>query len=55
MIPVNVELELLDILIAELRSGEVVVTFTQDGQIQAVTRQDKEGRILSVIAESRVA
>jgi len=35
--------------------GEVVVTFTQDGQIQAVTRQDEEGRILSVIAESKVA
>ena len=34
--------------------GEVVVTFTQDGQIQAVTRQDEEGRILSVIAESKV-
>jgi len=35
--------------------GEVVVTFSQDGQIQAVTRQDEEGKILSVIAESRAA
>jgi len=35
--------------------GEVVVTFSRDGQIQAVTRQDSEGRILSVIAESRIA
>jgi len=34
--------------------GEVVVTWSQDGQIQAVTRQDSEGRILSIIAESRV-
>lgn len=32
--------------------GEVVVTKTQEGQIVAVTRQDEEGRILSVIAES---
>ena len=32
--------------------GEVVVTKTEDGQIVAVTRQDEEGRILSVIAES---
>ena len=35
--------------------GEVVVTFSRDGQIQVVTRQDSEGRILSIIAESRVA
>jgi hypothetical protein len=33
--------------------GEVVVTFTEDGRIVAVTRQDEEGRILSVIAEAR--
>jgi hypothetical protein len=32
--------------------GEVVVTFNMQGQIVAVTRQDQEGRILSVIAES---
>jgi hypothetical protein len=32
--------------------GEVVVTKTEAGQIVAVTRQDEEGRILSVIAES---
>ena len=32
--------------------GEVVVTKTEDGQIVAVTRQDEEGRMLSVIAES---
>ena len=32
--------------------GEVVVTKTRDGQIVAVTRQDDEGRILSVIATS---
>lgn len=35
--------------------GEVVVTKTQAGQIVAVTRQDEEGRVLSVIAESEVA
>ena len=33
-------------------AGEVVVTKTEAGQIVAVTRQDEEGRILSVIAES---
>ena len=33
-------------------AGEVVVTKTATGQIVAVTRQDEEGRILSVIAES---
>ena len=32
--------------------GEVVVTKTPDGEIVAVTRQDAEGRILSVIAEA---
>lgn len=32
--------------------GEIVVTKTPDGQIVAVTRQDEEGRILKVIAES---
>jgi hypothetical protein len=32
--------------------GEIVVTKTQAGQIVAVTRQDSEGRILKVIAES---
>lgn len=32
--------------------GDVVVTKTADGQIVAVTRQDEEGHILSVIAES---
>ncbi|MCJ9708932.1 hypothetical protein LWS69_07825 [Bordetella hinzii] len=36
--------------------GEVVVTWTQDrSRIVAVTRQDEEGRILSVIAEAPVA
>jgi hypothetical protein len=34
--------------------GDIVVTKTPDGQIVAVTRQDDEGRILSVIAESTV-
>jgi hypothetical protein len=34
--------------------GDIVVTKTPDGQIVAVTRQDDEGRILSVIAESAV-
>jgi len=33
-------------------AGEVVVTKNESGQIVAVTRQDEEGRILSVIAES---
>jgi hypothetical protein len=33
-------------------AGEVVVTKNEAGQIVAVTRQDDEGRILSVIAES---
>lgn len=37
---------------AEQPIGEVVVTKTRDGQIVAVTRQDDEGRILSVIATS---
>ena len=32
--------------------GEVVVTKNDAGQIVAVTRQDDEGRILSVVAES---
>jgi hypothetical protein len=32
--------------------GDVVVTKTEAGQIVAVTRQDAEGRILKVIAES---
>lgn len=32
--------------------GEIVVTKTPDGQIVAVTRQDEEGQILKVIAES---
>lgn len=32
--------------------GEIVVTKNQTGQIVAVTRQDEEGRILKVIAES---
>lgn len=31
-------------------AGEVVVTKTVSGEIVAVTRQDSEGRILSVIA-----
>ncbi|MDA3170284.1 hypothetical protein JR315_28945 [Pseudomonas aeruginosa] len=44
--------------IADLRaalaqpSGEVVVTKNESGAIVSVTRQDKEGRVLSVIAES---
>ena len=37
---------------AEQPIGEVVVTKDEDGQIVAVTRQDDEGRILSVIATS---
>ncbi len=32
-------------------SGEVVVTKNESGAIVSVTRQDKEGRVLSVIAE----
>jgi hypothetical protein len=32
--------------------GEVVVTKNEQGQIVAVTRQDADGRVLSVIAES---
>ncbi len=45
--------------IADLRaalaqpSGEVVVTKNESGAIVSVTRQDKEGRVLSVIAESQ--
>lgn len=35
--------------------GEVVVTRTEDGEIVAVTRQDEDGRVLSVIAESMPA
>lgn len=34
------------------RQGEVVITKTPEGEIIAVTRQDDEGRILSVIAEA---
>ncbi|MFF6503419.1 hypothetical protein ACET33_35155, partial [Pseudomonas aeruginosa] len=34
-------------------SGEVVVTKNESGAIVSVTRQDKEGRVLSVIAESK--
>lgn len=34
------------------RQGEVVVTKTPEGEIIAVTRQDDEGKILSVIAEA---
>lgn len=34
------------------QKGVVVVTRTQDGEIVAVTRQDEEGRILTVIAEA---
>ena len=32
--------------------GEIVVTKNEAGQIVAVTRQDEEGRVLSVVAES---
>ena len=32
-------------------TGDVVVTKNEAGQIVAVTRQDEDGRILSVIAE----
>lgn len=32
--------------------GDVVVTKNPDGQIVAVTRQDDEGRILKIIAQS---
>lgn len=39
-------------LAAQQALGEIVVTHNQSGQIVAVTRQDEEGRILSVIAES---
>ena len=35
--------------------GDVVVSCNEDGQIVAVTRQDDEGRILSVIAEAQPA
>ena len=34
------------------RAGDVVVTRDEAGRIVAVTRQDKDGQILSVIAES---
>ena len=34
-------------------SDEVVVTKNESGAIVSVTRQDKEGRVLSVIAESQ--
>lgn len=44
----NVELEALK----KQQAGEVVVTRTQSGAIVAVTRQDAEGRVLSVIAEA---
>ena len=37
---------------APVPDGDVVVPKNEDGQIVAVTRQDAEGRILSVIAES---
>lgn len=33
--------------------GEVVVTTDEDGRCVAVTRQDEEGRILSVIWEAK--
>lgn len=33
--------------------GDVVVTRNEAGRIVAVTRQDEEGRILSVIAEGQ--
>ena len=36
----------------EQHSGDVVVTKNEQGQIVCVTRQDAEGNILSVIAES---
>ena len=36
-------------------NGEIVVTKNAAGQIVAVTRQDEEGRILSVLAESEPA
>jgi hypothetical protein len=36
----------------EVKRNEMVVTKNHQGQIVAVTRQDEEGRILSVIAES---
>jgi len=36
---------------AEQPEGDVVVSWDEQGQIVAVTRQDEEGRILSVIAE----
>ncbi|MFG8224638.1 hypothetical protein ACEOQ5_28095 [Pseudomonas aeruginosa] len=37
----------------EQPSGEVFVTKNESGAIVSVTRQDKEGRVLSVIAESQ--
>lgn len=38
--------------IAQPKSGEVVVTKNEAGQIVTVTRQDEDGRVLEVIAES---
>lgn len=33
--------------------GDVVVTTTEEGYIVCVTRQDEEGRILSILAEGK--
>jgi hypothetical protein len=38
--------------VLEQKRGEVVVTRNESGAIVAVTRQDEEGRILSIIAEA---
>ena len=34
--------------------GDVVVTKTEEGYIVCVTRQDEEGRVISVIAEGKI-
>lgn len=41
------------VLLEQPEVGEVVVTTTQQGQCVAVTRQDEEGQILSVIWEAK--
>lgn len=33
--------------------GEVVVTYNENGQIVAVTRQDEDGKVLKVIAQAK--
>lgn len=48
------EYETRELYLRPAPQGEVVVTKNQLGQIVAVTRQDAEGNVLSVIAESGV-